>query len=368
MAKQSAIDQFLNRLFPDKVIGIDIGSSSIKIVGLQKKRSNWEMRHFAVITIPPLGDTYDEDSVMPNRETLREKLVAAFSEAGLAEDKIPVVLGVGGRSVVIKRIYVDFADADEEEERTVLDSEAEQYIPYDLSECEIRYWPIDEDDMDPDKEPYLVIAAKKDLIAEYTSLAVEVGCRVECVDSGVLALANMFEANYPEVDGVVALINVGAASTNINIMIDGISFFNREILKGGKAISDSIQSKLGMGFDEAEAMKVGETIPDDLLEIIEEAGQEIVDAIQTSFDFFMSTHPDLTIRGIYLTGGTAHLRGLTELLEAQVGIEVELVDPFRSISIGTGVDLEAVEGLGHLCGVAVGLAVRTCGDWEEFSA
>lgn len=357
------LDFVIDKFLPDRVIGLDIGSSYVKLVQLEKKRTNYELIRFKVLPVSRATEAGNEDVLIENRENVLVKLREVFESCNLKEDKIPVVASVGGKSVVIKRIYVDLRGVKPDEEREVLESEAEQYIPYDINDCILRFNPIDEPPDDQGREPVLLISAKRDLVQDYTSLLIETGCRLECIDADIIALCNMFEMNYPEIGGVNAIINLGAKSTNINVISNGVSFFNREILKGGVHISENISTKLNMSFEEAENIKVGETLPEDLEVVIEDLCEEIISGIKQSFDFFLSTHPDMEIERIFLTGGTSRLKGLRQMIQQSLGIVTEIIDPFKRVSMGKLVDVDDVEAGKHLSAVAVGLALRERNDW-----
>jgi len=367
VSDKSVIDTIIDRFLPHDVIGVDIGTAYVKLVKLKKSGSSFSLDAVEALPIPNPADAAEtEDSLIPNREGVRAKILEAFEKIGIAENRIPLVTSVGGKSVVIKRIYLNLEGLSDEEVLDTLYSEAEQYIPYDISDCEMRFVPIDGALDDMKREPYLLISAKKDIVADYTNLLVEIGGKVDCVDSDVIATNNMFEYNYSdELDGVVALIDIGATSTNVNIMVDGAPFFNREIIKGGIALSETIASKLSMNFDEAENLKIGDTIPEDLTEIIRELCEEVLVGVQQSFEFFSSTNPEMGIERIFITGGSSKLRGLREIIESQLGIPTEYVDPFRKVKIPSRFDEEEIEALRHLVGVAVGLAMRERDDWAD---
>ncbi len=364
VAGKSALDAFIDRMLPDDVVGVDIGSSYVKMVKLAKNRSTYTLEKFQVLPIPrPNEVTEAEDHLIPNADHVKDTITDVFDAASLPINRKPMIISIGGKAVVVKRIYIDLEGLSDEEIQESLVTEAEQYIPYDIHEVEIRFFQIEAPEDDMGRFPYLLVACKRDVVEEYKNLIMNTGGKLEAIDSDIIALSNLIELNYPEdMEGNLAVINVGATTTNINILTDGVTFFNREVLKGGVSLTESISSKLGVSFEEAENLKIGDTIPEDLEEVLQELVEEVMAGLKQSFDFFLSTNPDMEVDKILLTGGTAVLHGLVEEVQNQLGITTEILDPLRNVKVPAKFEDE-LDGMRHLLGVAVALAVRNRNDW-----
>lgn len=364
--KKSFLDNLIDNFLPQDIIGLDIGAAYVKLVQLKKKgKSNFSLVRFKVLPVamPAEGklDVNDDDEVViANRDAIKERVRDLFSELKMDPSKIPAVIAVGGKAVVVKRIYVDISGVDKSDMKQTLETEAEQYIPYDVHECQLRFAEIDDAPDEMGKLPFLLMASKKDIVRDYVQIVQEVGGKVECVDAGIISLTNMFELNY-EQRGVIGLVNIGATSTNINIMVNGVTFFNREVLKGGIDISASISEKLNMNFDEAENLKIGDQIPQDLEDVLDEVSQVVIGGIKQSFDFFSTTNPDVEVDRIYLTGGSAGLKGLVKNVQEQLEIPTEVIDPFNKISVPRSME-EELDQVRPMLGVCVGLAIRSRSD------
>jgi type IV pilus assembly protein PilM len=215
----------------------------------------------------------------------------------------------------------------------------------------------------------VLVAAKKDYVNEYTSVVIEAGLEPTVCDIDAFAVQNMFEANYERIpDQTYALVNIGAAKTNINIVARGISSFTRDLAVGGNTFTEEIQKQLSVTRDEAEALKLGSSgapdsnptgldtaVPQDVEQAMHSVAESVTTEIQRSIDFYVATSADPAPAAIYVSGGTARLATLTRALQARMGVEVVVVDPFRQLIVADG-DREYVRTIGPAAGVAVGLA------------
>jgi type IV pilus assembly protein PilM len=216
----------------------------------------------------------------------------------------------------------------------------------------------------------LLVAAKKDMINDYTSVCAEAGLSATVVDVDAFAVQNAFEANYeaPPEESIV-LVNVGAAVTNINIISHGTTAFTRDITMGGNAFTEEIQKQLNISYDEAEALKVGgqgETdavVPQEVERVIQGVADQLAGEIQRSVDFFSSTAADSRVSRVFLSGGTARIPAIFKAIEGRAGVPVEILNPFKNIEIDPGkFDAAAILASAPSAAVAVGLALRRPGD------
>lgn len=345
------------------LVALDIGSSYVKLIELQ-----------------PVGKTGTEFKlVKAGMELLPWEAIidGAIMDAGAIVDAInrlftnhkvktnDVATSVSGNAVIVKKISLPQMSADELSES--IHWEAEQYIPFDIQDVSLDY-EILEGAEDGGNMDVLLVAVKKDKISDYTSVIAQAGKTARIVDVDVFALQNCYEVNYGADPGrVVALLNLGAAITNVNIIRGTSSLFNRDIAVGGNLATDAIQKDLGVPFETAEAIKRGEqvegTLPDSVFPVLTATAETIVSEIQKTFDFFRATTQEERIDQVFLAGGTARLQGLRELLMERLDTQVEILNPFNAVTYSPkDVDENLVNQMGPAAAVAVGLAVRKVGD------
>jgi type IV pilus assembly protein PilM len=246
--------------------------------------------------------------------------------------------------------------------------EAERYIPFDINDVNIDFQILGSSPENPDVMDVILVAAKKDIINDYISVIMESGLNPVVIDIDAFALENMLAINYEiEKEEIVALINVGANVTSMNILKNNVSSFTRDIFKGGNQITEEIQRQLHVDHEEAEKIKVGskadsssQTIVD---KVLKEAGESLAVEIRNSLDFFQSTTTYEKVGKLYLSGGGSKLKDFDMLLQQQTGISVEIVNPFKKVQYnGKDFDMEYLREIGPIMAVGVGLASRKAGD------
>ncbi len=219
--------------------------------------------------------------------------------------------------------------------------EAEQYIPYDIQDVNLDYQVLDPGTGTDAKGTMevLLVAAKKDKIADYTNVITQAGRQAVVVDVDAFALQNAYEANYDAGPEVVVLLNAGASATNVNIVSNGQSLFTRDVSLGGNAYTEAVQRELNLPFDAAEAAKKGLPVEghtfDDVRPVLHAVTENVLLEIQKTFDFFKATASSDRIDRIVLSGGASAVDGFAEALAERFGIPVEHFDPFRLVAFDT---------------------------------
>jgi type IV pilus assembly protein PilM len=273
-----------------------------------------------------------------------------------------IALRISGHSVIIKKITMPtMSDAELAEQ---INWEAEQHIPFDLADVQIDYQILNTRE-EQGQMDVLLVAAKQEEIGDLVNLAMEAKLRPKVVDLDTFAIQNCYEAAYsaPTPEETIVLLHIGASLTTLNILAGGTTAFTRDVLSGGNAITEDIQRKLGISRDEAEALKCGtvqEAVPPEANRIIEESVDTLSGEIQRSLDFYLATSGDREIQKIYISGGSANLRALSEAIaqRSQQG-EVVLFDPLLVAPPDSkSVDQMAFQGRELQSVVAYGLALR----------
>jgi type IV pilus assembly protein PilM len=281
-----------------------------------------------------------------------------FTESGIKTRA--VATSVSGHSVIVKRIPM--STMSETELANVIQTEAAQHIPFDISDVSIDFQILN--DTGAATMDVLLVAVKKDKILNYTNVLSLAGKSPAVVDIDAFALQNCYEYNYqPGPGATVALLNLGASVMNINIVKGTTPLFTRDVSVGGHQYTDSLQKELDLSFEDAESLKLGKkvgTVSEDAkMPILQQVTEIIVLEIQKTFDFFRATATGEHIERIYLAGGSSQVPGLIEGLRQEFSLPVEILNPFQRIEppIGMGADL-AEKNAGQMA-VAVGLALRS---------
>lgn len=342
------------------LIGLDIGSSSIKVCQLKETRRAYTLQCFGTIPLPP--EAIVDGSIM-NATAVVDAVRELMASQRLKQKDIAV--SVSGHSVILRKISLPVMTREELDES--IQWEAEQYIPFDINDVNIDVAILNEHN-DQGQMDVLLVAAKKDMINDYMNVVRESGLVAQVVDVDSFAVQNAFEVNYSlPVGETVALINVGAAVVNINVVHSGMSAFTRDIAQGGNQYTDEIQKQLNVSYDEAEALKIGggggdqdSVVPQEVERVMQQVSETIANDVQRSLDFYGATAADATISRIYLSGGCAKVPALARAVEGKTGVTVETIDPFRQIDIGSrGLDPVFLRNNAPTAAVAVGLALRS---------
>jgi len=347
------------------LIGVDIGTSSIKVCQAKESRKGVSLERFGYAALPP--QTIVDGQVM-DASTVTETLQRVTREAGIKQKE--VALSVSGQSVIIRKITVPMMTAAELDEQ--IHWEAEQHIPFDIKDVQVDYQVLrrrpEASQMD-----LLLVAAKRDQINDYAQLARDAKLKPVVCDIDAFTVQNLFEfSRGVPVDQTIALINVGASLSSLNIVAGGVSAFSREIANGGNVITEEIQKQLGVPFDQAEAYKCGGSaapddpyragagmVPEQVFTVVEAIADAIAAEIQRSLDFFMATSGEGEISQIFVTGGTANLASLGQAIERRARVPVEVWAPTeRMIADPKHVDPNLLQTRDAQLAVALGLALR----------
>lgn len=343
------------------VVGLDIGSSAVKAIELKRSGKGYKVTAIGVEPLPP-------DSIVDG----------AIIDAGVVTDAVrrllqsprfkakDVAASLSGSSVIVKKISLPvMSDADLAES---IHWEAEQYIPFDIQDVNLDYQILTPPAERTGTMEVMLVAAKKDKIADYTGVVTTVGKTPVVVDVDAFALQNAFEVNYADDQGkVVALVNAGASAININLVSGGTSLFTRDVSIGGNSFTEAVQKELGLPFEGAEDAKRGLPVngvrPEDVAPVLHAVMENVLLEIERTFDFYKATSASDRIDKVMVSGGTSLVEHFGEALRERLGTEVDRFDPFKSVPI----DPAALKGanaadFAPVCAVALGLALRKGGD------
>ncbi len=338
------------------LLGVDLGSSAVKVVELKRGRAGINASGVALELLTPeivvdgaiLDSAFLGDIIGQMLRELRTKNRA-------------VATAVSGHSVIVKQISMPAMT--EEELQAAMATEAAQHIPFELSDVNLDHQVLNlhENGM----MDVLLVAVKKDKVTNYTSALSMAGMQPVVIDHDPFAMQNCYEYNYqPDPEVTVGLLNVGASVTNINVVKGTVPLFTRDISVGGNQYTDALQKELNMSFDDAETAKLGSNPnvnEEQRKPVLESVSEIILLEIQKTFDFFRASAGGEQVERLYLCGGSAQIPGLTAMLSQEFAVPVELLDPFRRISVADSA-IDLVREQGPRLAVAVGLALRSFED------
>ena len=343
------------------VIGIDIGSSSVKMVHLKEVKGSYQLAGLGLATLP--SEAIVDNAIMDSSSIV--DVVKGLVESQRLKTK-NVATSISGHSVIIRKIQLPIMT--EEEMEASIQWEAEQYIPFEISEVNLDFQILGPDANDASLMNVILVAAKKDFVSDYVALFKECGLNPQVMDIDCFAVENVYEVNYgSNEDEIVALIDMGASSMNVNVLRGSMSVFTRDIQLGGSAYNEEIQKRLGLNNEDAEIVKLGGEVADvtaeSVAEVMEDATEILTQEVQRSIDFFSATSSDEKVQKVFITGGVSKVPSVKASLESRLGVSVHVVDPWRQISFSEkDFDPEYLQAMGPVYTVAAGLAMRRMGD------
>ena len=335
-------------------IGLDIGSTAIKLVQLRTGRAGLSLENFGVAPVPVgaiVGGMVQQPALVV--AALRE-LTARISLRGT-----DVALAVSGNGVIIKRISVPQLEPDAFARQ--IEWEARQLVaPPSRDDLLIDHTRLRQNPMTGEVE-VLLVAAKKDAVQQYLRVVGEAGLRPVVVDATAFALQNCVEAGQGFASSeTFAGVNVGAAASTISIIAEGMPAQGRDIGSGGNLYSEALRG-LGLAAEDIERCKRGGELPG--LEIeprMVQVSEAIAAEIQRSLDFFRAAVAEEPLSRIVLSGGSAAVASLRRALAERSRLPVSLIDPFARVRVDSRrVDLAALRTNAPAAAVAFGLALRS---------
>ena len=343
------------------MVGVDIGSSSVKLVQLREVKGGYALQSLGVAPLP--AEAIVDNAIMDSGSVVA--ILRNLVESHKIKTK-NVAASVSGHSVIIRKIQSPIMT--EEEMEASIQWEAEQYIPFDISEVNLDFQILGPDAKDPAQMNVVLVAAKRDFVNDYLAVFRECGLEPKVMDVDSFAMENAFEANYGDEEvPVLALVNIGASAMNVNVLKEGASVFTRDIQVGGNMFNEELQKRLGLSGEDAETAKLGGDVAEigggEVEEVLRDAAESLAQEIQRSLDFFAATSADEKVQKLFICGGCSRHPAVRDALLRRLDIPVEVLDPFRGIAVDEkNFDPEYVHAVGPLMTVAVGLAMRRLGD------
>ena len=319
-------------LFSKKIslIGLDIGSRTIKAGQVVDTKKGRTLTRFAMADIAP---GVIEDGLVKDPQAAAQAIKELLRSNNFQDQN--VAISVGGYSVIVKKITVQ--NMSEEQLHETIHFEAEQYISFDINDVNIDFQILGESEGGGNMMSVLLVAAKKEMVNDYVNLVQLAGLNPCVIDVDAFALQNIYELNYQTEDENVALIDIGAGKTSLNILKGVQSVFMRDVSLGCGQINQRILALIDCSPEEAERIKLAKQSESvsaaDLSGIVTAVVTDWCNEIRRALDFFYSTYPEDQIKRIILSGGGAHIAEFRELLATETSAEVEMIQPFQAFEI-----------------------------------
>ena len=343
----------------EHLVGLDIGSRTIKAAEIVETKKGRSLKRFGMADIQP---GLIEDGAINEPEEVAEAIKGLFKSYNLREKN--VAISIGGYSVIVKKINVQTMAEDQLQE--TIHFEAEQYIPFDISDVNLDFQILGPNENNPNQMNVFLVAAKKEMVNDYINLVGLAGLNPCIIDVEAFALQNIFEINYDLKDENIALIDIGASKTSLNILKGSNSVFMRDVSLGCAQVNQKIISLINCSFEESETVKLGgqtDKISDeDLKQIITSVVADWCTEIRRALDFFYSTYPDDQIKRIVLSGGGGNIADFRQLLAAEASAEVETINPFNNFQLDNSLDASYIDQIAPQAAISMGLAVRRIDD------
>jgi len=341
-------------------VGLDIGSSLVKVVELDFGRSAPALRRLGIVPLPPEAIV---DGEVMDRLLVLDAIREAVSQAGIRGRE--VVSGVNGRAIIVKKVLMDRMD--QADAREAIFWEAEQHVPFDIDDVSLDFQILDEE-VGGNQMQVLLVAAKKELIHQHADLVRDAGLEPRIIDLDAFAVQNCYEANYDTApDRVVGLLDVGAEVTKLNIVQDGVPQFTRDLSIGRSRFVEEVQREFNLGQEEASRLLSAENVPAAMSErnvrqVVGRAAEELSGGLERSLAYLKGGDGGPRLDAIVLSGGGASMPLLRQHLAERHGVGVEVLDPLRTVSYAPELFAEqpAAE-VAPLLAVGVGLGLRRLG-------
>jgi len=341
------------------LVGLDIGSNSVKAVEIEPTANKgYRLVNWGVSA--PLSEAIVDGEIM-DRQLVTDAITNLLESRGIRSKN--VVAAVSGRAVIVKKITMNKLSAEDAQQAVYW--EAEQHVPYDINDVSLDFEILGPAPSDPKQMQVLLVAAKKDMVLSFSDLIREAGLQPLIVDVDSFAVQNALAANYdfgPE--EIVAILNIGAEITNINITQAGVPYFTKDLQVGGNSFIEGAQRKFNLSQSEAAAAVRGESGPElEVAAVVEQACEGLATALERAQAFLRTSGEAGAVSRIMLCGGASLTPGVSQFLNRRFGIPAEIANPLARVSYDPALFAgQDVMKVAPLLTVGIGLALRRLGD------
>lgn len=340
------------------VLGLDISSTSVKLLELSRHGDRYRVETYAVRALPP--------NAVVEKNINDPEAVADVIRAMIKQSKTRLkhaAVAVAGSAVITKMIDMPQGLSDDAME-TQISLEADQYIPFPLEEVALDFEVQGESPRNAEQVEVLLAACRRENVDTRVTVLQLADLIAEKVDVEAYSMERAFELVAEQLEDqegqVVAVIDVGATMTTLSVLVDGRTVYTREQLFGGKQLTEEIQRRYGLSMEEAGLAKKQGGLPDDYdSEVLEPFKEAVVQQVTRSLQFFFSASQYNDVDYIILAGGVASMEGLTGLIEEKLGTQTVVANPFASMSVSSRVNAASLANDAPSLMIVTGLAMRS---------
>ncbi|MCO8106989.1 pilus assembly protein PilM [Acinetobacter indicus] len=350
----------MRRLYrkPSKgLIGVDISSTSVKLLELSVKNDRYWVESYALV---PLSEGSVVEKNILNPEAVGDALERAFNLANTPTTAAALAIPT---SMVISKIIEMDADMTDDEREVQIRMDAEQYIPFPLDEVSLDFEVLPDRLANPNRVNVLLVATRLENIESRCEVIELAGLTPKVADVESFAIENAFKVfadTLPMGVNTIGVLDIGHTMTTLSVLKDNKIIYTREQVFGGKQLTQEIQNRYGLSFEEAGRAKKSRTLPDDYdVEVLEPFLEAVVQQAARSLQFFFSSSQFNEIDHILLAGGNANIPGLAKLLQQKLGYRVTIANPFLQMGFSSKIDIKRIESDASSLMVACGLALRS---------
>jgi type IV pilus assembly protein PilM len=352
----------LEDLFTKKkplLVGIDISSSAVKVLELSKAGEHYRVERYAV---EPLPQNAVVEHAITEVEQVAQAVERAVKRSGTRLKHAAVAIPAA--HVITKTIKMP-ANLNDQDRQTQIEMEADHYIPYPLDEVNLDYYVLGPSESNPEEADVLMAACRKEIVDDYIAVIQRPGLTPQVVDVETFAMENAYSLISSHMPGggmekTVGVLDIGATTTTINVVHNNRSVYTRDHAFGGRQLTEEIQRRYGLSYEEAGLAKKQGGLPDNfqtdvLRPFMEAMCQEIMRALQ----FFYSSTPFNSVDHLLLAGGCAQIAGIDELVAARIGVPTMVANPFTSMSLASRIKPQLLGNDAPSLMISCGLALRS---------
>lgn len=350
------------QLFKSKqvpLLGLDISSTAVKLLELSRSGNRYKVESYAVDPLP-LNSVVEKN--ITDVDAVGEAIRRAVKRSGTRTKNAAVA--VAGSAVITKVISMPSSLSDDEM-ASQIELEADQYIPYPLEEVNLDFEVLGASERDTDRVDVLLAASRSENVDVRVAALELAGLKAKVVDIEAYAMENAFSLLAPQlpdrgVDKTIAIVDVGATMTTLNVLHSNKTIYTREQVFGGKQLTEEIQRRYGLSYEEAGMAKRQGGLPDNYVpEVLEPFKEAMAQQVSRSLQFFFSSSQYNNVDHIVLAGGSASIPGVDELIEEKIGTTTSIANPFANMSLASRIKAQTLSNDAPALMIACGLALRS---------
>lgn len=341
------------------LVGLDISSTAVKLLELSEHGSRYRVESYAVEPLPPNSVV---EKTISDVEAVGEAIKRAINRSGSRLKNTAVA--VAGSAVITKIIPLQASLSDDEME-TQIQLEADQYIPYPLEEVNMDFQVIGPAEGNAEQVDVLLAASRSENVDVRVDACELAGLTAKVVDVEAYAMEAAFSLIAQQMpdngaEKTIAVVDVGATMTTLNVLYDLKTIYTREQVFGGKQLTEEIQRRYGLSYEEAGMAKRQGGLPDNYMpEVLEPFKEAMAQQVSRSLQFFFSSSQYNAVDHIVLAGGSASIPGIDEMIQEKIGTPTSIANPFANMSLASRIKAQSLNNDAPALMIACGLALRS---------